>query len=77
MDDLDKEYWKKIEDYDYLISTEGRVKNKYDYIMKQQIDICGYYRVTLSNRKKHTDRTITLFAKKHLLSFRFPEGLLM
>jgi len=53
MEDLDTEYWKKIEGYNYYVSTEGRVKNKNNYIMKQQIDEDGYYRVTLSKRKKH------------------------
>ena len=49
MEDLDKEYWKKIEDYDYYVSTEGRVKNKDGLIMKPSISNrgSGYYVLTL------------------------------
>ena len=63
MEDLDTEYWKKIQGYNYYVSTEGRVKNKNNYIMKQQIGEDGYYRVTLSNRKKHTFLVSRLVAK--------------
>lgn len=68
MNHLHQEYWKKIEGYDYLISSEGRVKNKNDYIMKQQIDINGYYRITLSNKKKHTFLVGRLVAKAFILN---------
>ena len=56
MEDLDKEYWKKIEGYDYYVSTEGRVKNKEDYIMKQHINKDGYYVVSLYNKKHYPFR---------------------
>jgi hypothetical protein len=53
MEDLDKEYWKKIEDYDYLISTEGRVKNKDGIFMNGGINSkTGYRYVILSIGKK-------------------------
>lgn len=53
MEDLHKEYWKKIEDYDYLISTEGRVKNKYGIFMNGGINSkTGYRYVILSIGKK-------------------------
>ena len=50
----EKEYWKIIDGYNYSVSTMGRVKNSDDYIMKQQIDKDGYYRITLSKRIKRT-----------------------
>jgi len=53
-DDNTAERWKKTDGYDYFVSTCGRVKNKKDYIMKQQTDKDGYYRVGLYNKKHKT-----------------------
>ena len=54
MDDLDKEYWKKIEGYDYLISTEGRVKNKDGKILVGSKDTNGYIQSNLTKDKIRT-----------------------
>ena len=50
-DDNTAERWKKTDDYDYFVSTCGRVKNKKDCIMKQQL-ANGYYRIDLYNKKR-------------------------
>tara|TARA_B100001175_G_scaffold285668_1_gene266867 strand:- start:616 stop:1266 length:651 start_codon:yes stop_codon:yes gene_type:complete len=62
-EDLDKEYWKKIEGYNYYVSTEGRVRNKDGLIMKQHINKNGYYRVYLYNKKHYTFLVSRLVAK--------------
>jgi hypothetical protein len=48
------ELWRTIEDYpNYSISTFGRVRNDTtQWILKPQIDIHGYYRVTLCGKAK-------------------------
>ena len=51
-DDNTAERWMKTDGYDYFVSTCGRVKNKKDRIMKQQLNEQGYYRVCLTNKKK-------------------------
>jgi hypothetical protein len=46
------EIWKKVEGYEYLISTRGRVKNTKNHIMKPQLDKDGYYRIGLTTNNK-------------------------
>ena len=54
MDDLDKEYWKKIQGYDYYISTEGRVKNKDGKFLVGSKDTNGYIQSNLTKDKIRT-----------------------
>ena len=52
---INTEYWKKIEDWDYSVSTEGRViNNKTNKFLKAypNKNKDPYYRVTLSKHKK-------------------------
>ena len=68
---INTEYWKKIEGWDYLVSTEGRVySNKTKKILKPSlnkninIDGGGYYQFCLSkNRIKIYPTAHTLVAK--------------
>ena len=46
------ERWKKTDNYDYFVSTCGRVKNKKDLIMKLQLNEDDRYRVGLRNKKQ-------------------------
>jgi len=47
--------WKKIDDSNYSVSSEGQVRNASGLIMKPSNDKDGYYRVVLSkNGKKKT-----------------------
>ncbi|AGM15384.1 HNH endonuclease [Phaeocystis globosa virus] len=47
------ERWEKTDaPYDYFVSTSGRVKNKRDRIMKQQLNEGGYYLVGLCYKKQ-------------------------
>jgi len=50
-DDNTAERWKNIDGYDHFVSTSGRVKNKKDRIMKQQLNEEGRYRINLCNKK--------------------------
>ena len=58
---INTEYWKKIEGWNYSVSTDGRIiNNKTNYILKpsynkaNNIDNGGYYQVTLcENNKKY------------------------
>ena len=50
-DDNTAERWKNIDGYDHFVSTSGRVKNKKDRIMKQQLTEEDRYRVGLRNKK--------------------------
>lgn len=44
-----KEIWKKIEDYDYIVSNFGRIKNlKNNNFLKPQDNRNGYLKVCLS-----------------------------
>lgn len=44
------ESWKEIKDFpNYQISSLGRVKNKYDKILKNQLNNRGYYTIMLYN----------------------------
>ena len=53
-DENGAERWKKTDDFNYFVSNYGIVKNKKDYIMKQQLNEDDYYRVNLFNKKaKH------------------------
>ena len=52
-DDNTAERWKKIDNYDYFVSTCGRVKNKRDRIIKQQITDLGRYRIGLTNMRMY------------------------
>jgi len=61
-DAFETEYWKKIDDWDYSVSTEGRVMNnktkkflKPSYNKSKNKDGGGYYQITLceNNKKKY------------------------
>lgn len=41
------ELWYKITDYDYFVSTDGRVMNKQGVIKKPTIDKDGYRKISL------------------------------
>lgn len=48
-----KEIWKKIEDYDYIVSNFGRIKNlKNNNFLKPQDNRNGYLKVCLSKHGK-------------------------
>lgn len=47
-EDLENEQWKKIYDYNYSISTYGRVRNDNTLLLLKPSLICGYYKVRLS-----------------------------
>ena len=48
-----KEIWKKIEDYDYVVSNFGRIKNlKNNNLLKPQDNRNGYLKVCLSKHGK-------------------------
>ena len=49
MSSENKEIWKKIEDYDYIVSNFGRIKNlKNNNLLKPQDNRNGYLKVCLS-----------------------------
>lgn len=49
MSSENKEIWKKIEDYDYVVSNFGRIKNlKNNNLLKPQDNRNGYLKVCLS-----------------------------
>lgn len=47
-EDLENEQWKKIYDYNYSISTYGRVRNDNTLLLLKPSLVCGYYKVRLS-----------------------------
>ena len=47
-EDLENEQWKKIYDYNYSISTCGRVRNDNALLLLKPSLVCGYYKVRLS-----------------------------
>ena len=47
-EDLEDEQWKKIYDYNYSISTYGRVRNDNTLLLLKPSLVCGYYKVRLS-----------------------------
>ena len=47
-EDLENEQWKKIYDYNYSISTYGRVRNDNTLLLLKPSLACGYYKVRLS-----------------------------
>lgn len=48
-----KEIWKKIENYDYIVSNFGRIKNlKNNNFLKPQDNRNGYLKVCLSKHGK-------------------------
>lgn len=47
-EDLENEQWKKIYDYNYSISTCGRVRNDNTLLLLKPSLVCGYYKVRLS-----------------------------
>ena len=47
-EDLENEQWKKIYDYNYSISTYGRVRNDNTLLLLKPSLTCGYYKVRLS-----------------------------
>lgn len=53
MSSENKEIWKKIEDYDYIVSNFGRIKNlKNNNFLKPQDNRNGYLKVCLSKHGK-------------------------
>ena len=42
-----EEIWYKINDYDYFVSTDGRIMNKHGLIKKSIIDKDGYRKISL------------------------------
>ena len=53
MSSENKEIWKKIEDYDYVVSNFGRIKNlKNNNLLKPQDNRNGYLKVCLSKHGK-------------------------
>ena len=58
MSSENKEIWKKIEDYDYIVSNFGRIKNlKNNNLLKPQDNRNGYLKVCLS---KHGTDTLSV-----------------
>ena len=47
-ENLENEQWKKIYDYDYSVSTYGRVRNDNTLLLLKPSLTCGYYKVRLS-----------------------------
>ena len=47
-EDLENEQWRKIYDYNYSISTYGRVRNDNTLLLLKPSLVCGYYKVRLS-----------------------------
>ena len=47
-EDLENEQWKKIYDYNYSISTYGKVRNDNTLLLLKPSLACGYYKVRLS-----------------------------
>tara|TARA_Y100001970_G_scaffold289059_1_gene418234 strand:+ start:980 stop:1756 length:777 start_codon:yes stop_codon:yes gene_type:complete len=62
---VNTEYWKKIDGWDYLISSEGRVySNRTKTFLKPAPNNCGYYRVCLCENNLRSDPTVhTLVGK--------------
>ena len=57
-EDLENEQWKKIYDYNYSISTYGRVRNDNTLLLLKPSLACGYYKVRLSKDGIVKDMTI-------------------
>ena len=57
-EDLENEQWKKIYDYNYSISTYGRVRNDNTLLLLKPSLTCGYYKVRLSKDGIVKDMTI-------------------
>jgi hypothetical protein len=49
---MEDEIWKKVDGYEYTVSTRGRVKNTKNYIMKPSLNNNGYFRIGLYINKK-------------------------
>ena len=47
-EDLENEQWKQIYDYNYSVSTYGRVRNDNTLLLLKPSLTCGYYKVRLS-----------------------------
>ena len=54
-ENLENEQWKKIYDYDYSVSSLGRVRNDNTMLLLNPSLTCGYYKVRLSNQGKVYD----------------------
>ena len=53
MIELNIEVWRKIDGYDYAVSSFGNVKNIITgKILKQNMNTSGYYSINLYNKKK-------------------------
>lgn len=57
-EDLENEQWKKIYDYNYSISTYGRVRNDNTLLLLKPSLTCGYYKVRLSKNGVVKDMVI-------------------
>lgn len=68
MSSENKEIWKKIEDYDYIVSNFGRIKNlKNNNLLKPQDNQNGYLKVCLSKHGKVLLVVVAKDYKKHML----------
>lgn len=57
-EDLENEQWKQIYDYNYSVSTYGRVRNDNTLLLLKPSLTCGYYKVRLSKDGIAKDMTI-------------------
>jgi len=69
-----EEIWKQIEDTTYEISSLGRVKNKYDYILSQSLTERGYLKISLFFDSKLNTRTVHRLVAKAFVD-GYVEGL--
>lgn len=57
-EDLPNEKWKKINGYNYSVSTMGRIRNDSSLLLLKPSLTCGYHKVRLSKDGKTKDITI-------------------
>lgn len=55
---LTGEEWKKIKDFNYSVSSFGRIRNDKTYLLLKGSETCGYLKVRLSNNGQVFDKLI-------------------